>query len=183
MANKSISRLEFWTGTFLSAATIVVTILVARAEIVAEQRANLQAKASEQLGELSAAVNDAGAQLESHAGMFVEVEFCLRENRKEPESCWQRTYSFDPQRSAESWKTLDAKKASLRPYLVDSEQKFLNSFGEAKTSHRKDLKSLLPPSSPESAKSVSDRILRTKEQLEEAYAALEASISERAREK
>ena len=184
MADKSVSRLEFWLGTLLSAATILVSIWSTRAEIVAEQEATRRAKAAEQLGELSASVSEISSQLESHAGMFVEVEFCLKENQADPNSCWYREYSFNPGESGAAWRTLEAKKASLRPYLQGKDElSLLDQFEAVKSSHAKDIKSLLPPTTPEDAKNVSARILETKRQIEEKYRALEKSISDRVRER
>ena len=184
MADKSVSRLEFWSGTLLSAATILVSIWSTRAEIVAEQEATRRAKAAEQLGELSASVNELSSQLESHAGMFVEVEFCLKEKQASPNSCWQKEYSFNPSESGAAWRALEAERASLRPYLHgESELALIDQFSEIKSSHSKDIKSLLPPITPEAARNVSNRILDTKLQLGQKYSALEKSISDRVRER
>jgi hypothetical protein len=184
VANEPVSKREFWIGTFLSVITILVSIWVARAPIIAEQEATRRAKAAEQLADLSLAISGVGEQLRSHASMFVEVGACLEKNKERPKACWQRDYDFDPQRSVESWATLGAKEAAIKPYLVtDAELRILKDIGDIQASHPQSIRAMIPPKSPDAAAAISNRILQTEQMLSDKYKSLEEMVSARVREK
>lgn len=166
MPAESVKPSHFWIGTTLTLMAVLVNIWQTNSQLSAEKRQNRFSQTSTVVRDLSQALVSVSSQLESHAGMFVEMQGCLANPRNALDDCWRRRFSFDPDASGDSWRRLVVTLDYSESFVIDpKESALIDSIRQAKHDHQTRVNALLPPKTASDAAKITDAILETKEEL------------------
>jgi hypothetical protein len=146
---------------------VVVNIWQTHAQLNVQREENRVTQVANLLKDTSSAIGSVTLQLESQAGMYIEIQDCLSKNKNKREvTCWKNNFSFDPSASAEAWRQLDSTMAYAEAFLVSGKEKgLLAKIRQAKSNQQAGIKDLVPPYNSEEASRLSDIVLNTRQQL------------------
>lgn len=167
MSDDSVKPLQFWIGISLTLIAVVVNIWQTHAQLNAQREENRVTQVANVLKDISSAIGTVTSQLESQAGMYVEIQNCLSKNKGRGQAnCWKTKVSFDPSASGDAWRQLDSTMAYAEAFLVNGDEKgLLAKIRLAKGSQQSDIKDLVPPHNPEEASRLSNIVLDTRREL------------------
>jgi len=157
-----LRRWEFWLGIIPTFIAAVAAPLVS----VWQARDAQRARSATIIKDLTTAEDQFFYQLEAQAAMYLEIEICQEGEAKEPDTCWTKSYAFNPDAYEQRWTALEAQ-ITYAESLADSsdEKEALKSLASLEAEHEARINALFATAQPNQAAQLSDRVARTKADL------------------